>query len=247
MTSPTRRPGPIKIVCYSRAVQRFARQLGWFAGASYVRLRDIRGIEPVGFIDIDWKNYDFRKHLAAVKTYRPFITVANDLLRARDLNRTLDQAYELLQWANSVVVVPKDPRLGSDLSQVIPDVFVLGYSVPTKFGATRIQLAHFRDRRVHLLGGRPEIQRRIARSLNVVSLDVNRFTLDARYGDFFDGEIFRPHPIGGYHRCLRDSIRNIEALWRDYSYDQEHEGAVGHKEGADVRSPFAKGIGRTKF
>ena len=41
--------------------------------------------------------------------------------------------------------------------------------------------------------------------------------MDACYGDYFDGEIFRPHPQGGYERCLEDSIKNINALWDDYS------------------------------
>jgi hypothetical protein len=50
----------------------------------------------------------------------------------------------------------------------------------------------------------------------VVSIDCNRFTLDACFGDYFDGEIFRPHPRGGYIRCLTDSISNITDLWNDY-------------------------------
>ena len=50
----------------------------------------------------------------------------------------------------------------------------------------------------------------------MVSMDCNRFTLDAAFGDYFDGETFRPHPRGGYRRCLRESLRNINALWDDY-------------------------------
>jgi catechol 2,3-dioxygenase-like lactoylglutathione lyase family enzyme len=72
-------------------------------------------------------------------------------------------------------------------------------------------------RPVHLLGGRPDVQRRLAELMPVVSMDCNRFTLDAAYGDYFDGETFRPHPVGGYDRCLRDSIKNINKLWRGYT------------------------------
>ena len=53
-------------------------------------------------------------------------------------------------------------------------------------------------RPVHLLGGRPDVQRRLAELMPVFSIDTNRFTLDAAFGDYFDGEMFRPHPIGGY-------------------------------------------------
>jgi uncharacterized protein DUF6610 len=52
--------------------------------------------------------------------------------------------------------------------------------------------------------------------MHVRSLDCNRFTLDAAFGDYFNGEIFKPHPEGGYERCIEDSLRNINALWKDY-------------------------------
>jgi hypothetical protein len=55
----------------------------------------------------------------------------------------------------------------------------------------------------------------------VVSFDCNRFTLDAVFGDYFDGERFRPHPVGGYKQCLRDSIQNIELLWEGYRPGQK--------------------------
>jgi hypothetical protein len=98
---------------------------------------------------------------------------------------------------------------------VIPPDFLLGFSVPTKYGGTAIPMTAFR-RPVHLLGGRPDVQRRLGSVLPVVSLDCNRFTLDASFGDYFDGECFRPHPKGGYDRCIDASIRNINELWLDY-------------------------------
>jgi hypothetical protein len=52
--------------------------------------------------------------------------------------------------------------------------------------------------------------------MDVVSFDCNRFTLDAQFGDYFDGRAFRPHPRGGYEACIRASIRNINKLWRSY-------------------------------
>jgi hypothetical protein len=86
-------------------------------------------------------------------------------------------------------------------------------------------MPHVFKGRVHLLGGRPDVQRRLADAMNVVSVDCNRFTLDAAFGDYFDGEKFRPHPKGGYHRCLRDSILNINRLWETYN----SKGAPAHE------------------
>jgi hypothetical protein len=142
------------------------------------------------------------------------MTVARDIEDARDLADILRQAEILGEYARYVVLVPKDPLLVHMLES-IPHHYVLGYSVPTHYGGTALPPAAF-GHRVHLLGGRPDVQRRLADQMPVVSVDCNRFTLDAAYGDYFDGECFRPHPIGGYERCLHDSIANIDGLWKDY-------------------------------
>lgn len=207
---------PLKFVTHSHRVQALAQKHGWLPGARYTNLRDVKRLQYLGFLDIDWRAYSFRRHLDAAKKTRPFLTVARDIENQERLAQTLDEAQELLQYAQHVVVVPKDPRLEKDLEQRIPPNYILGFSVPTRYGGTTIRPQAF-QRRVHLLGGRPDVQRKFATSLNVFSIDCNRFTLDAAFGDYFDGEIFRPHPVGGYERCLADSLKNIDALWADYS------------------------------
>jgi hypothetical protein len=209
-------PMVFKFVAHSATVGKIAVREGWLPAARYTNLRDVRRFDRVGFLDIDWKNYQFRVHLNAVRATRPAMTVARDLVRMSDLNRVVDEAEELRRYAGLVVVVPKAIRLAERID-AIPTKFVLGFSVPTKYGATRLPVSAFRNRPVHLLGGRPDVQRRLGDSLHVVSMDCNRFTLDAMFGDYFDGETFRPHPRGGYRRCLRESVRNINALWDDYA------------------------------
>lgn len=201
-------------VTHSKRVLSIARRYGWLAGARSTNLRDVRNEDHVGFIDIEWRRYSFERHLEVVKNIRPLMTVARDIERRRDLARVLAQAEQLALYSKYVVIVPKDPSLAGRLSQ-IPREFILGYSVPTKYGGTRIPPSSFR-RPVHLLGGRPDVQRQLAEQMPVFSIDCNRFTLDAAFGDYFDGTRFRPHPRGGYERCLRDSIRNITSLWRSY-------------------------------
>ncbi len=209
--------GVLKFVTHSRMVLGIARRFGWLPGARYTNLRDVREFDLLGFLDIDWQDYSFKRHIQAAKQTRPLITVARDVNRAQDLNEILDEAYALLEFAKVVVLVPKDPMLANQLTQSIPPCFFLGYSVPTKYGQTSIDPKHFGDRPVHLLGGRPDVQRKLADRMNVYSFDCNRFTLDACYGDYFDGDKFRPHPTGGYLRCIRDSLRNVNVLWRDYT------------------------------
>lgn len=207
-----------KFVAHSHKASSIAARHGWLPGARYTNLRDVRRFERLGFLDIDWKNYNFKLHLAAAKASRPMLTVARDIEDIREIDRTLDEALELLQFADDVIVVPKDRKLTEVVDELIPMKFILGYSVPTRYGATSLPIDSFR-RPVHLLGGRPDIQRRLGEMLPVISIDCNRFTLDAAFGDYFDGTIFRPHPEGGYEKCIEDSVLNINKIWQDYRFE----------------------------
>jgi len=206
----------LKFICHSYQVSSQAVKLGWLPGARYTNLRDVRKFDRLGFLDIDWKNYDYSKHLQATKDARPMLTVARDVVDIDELDQILSEALELSQWADTVVIVPKDLRLQPMLPHIIPEDFLLGYSVPTGYGGTELPLSCFAPRKVHLLGGHPAKQRALGEQLMVESIDCNRFTLDATFGDFFDGETFRPHNLGGYERCIKDSLLNINRLWEEY-------------------------------
>lgn len=205
----------MKFVSHSRRVLRIALAAGWRAAARYTNLRDARGLADIAFLDIDWKRYDFLAHLEAAARVQPALTVARDVERLEDLDTILREAESLSRYCERVVIVPKDKRMEGRLDQLVPESFLIGFSVPTRYGGTPIRPETI-DRPVHLLGGRPDAQRRLAEVLKVVSLDCNRFTFDAAYGDYFDGEIFRPHPRGGYEACIEDSLANINRLWEDY-------------------------------
>ncbi len=212
----------LKFIAHSKRAIAIAQDYGWYPGARYTNLRDVKSFDfsDNGFMDIDWKNYDFPRHLDAVAQYRPRLTIARDVECIFALDSILSEAECLLQYCDHVAVVPKDLGLNGRLNELIPEDFILGYSVPTKYGGTKVSVDSF-DRPVHLLGGRPDTQRVLAKHLKVFSLDCNRFTLDAQFGDYFDGDTFRPHPLGGYERCLRDSLVNINELWHDYELHAE--------------------------
>src|SRR5690349_12384539 len=106
----------LKFVAHSKRVLDIAARFGWFPAARYTNLRDVRKCERVGFIDVDWKNYSFVRHLEAVKATSPLMTVARDIEKMSDLSQILDQAHELRQHSKYVIVVPKDPLLETRLS-----------------------------------------------------------------------------------------------------------------------------------
>jgi len=206
--------GPIRVMCHGRKTLQVAVKFGWLPGARYTNLRDIRGFHRIGLIDIDWKTYDFKRHMHAVKETRPLLTVARDIEHESEFERTLEEAEELSRWAGNVVIVPKFSDFGLKCLRKIPIKFLLGYSVPTRYGGTKIPLELFLGRPIHLLGGRPDVQFKLSQILDVCSVDGNRITLDAKYGDYFDGQKFTPHPTGGYYECIRASLAAVNRLWR---------------------------------
>ncbi len=202
-------------ICHSKKAVNIGLEFGWCPGARYTNLRDVKHLGSPQFLDIDWKNYSFDKHLSVAKEHRPELTIARDVECMTSLHEVLKEADQLLEYCDQVAIVPKDPNLASQIKTQIPKRFILAFSVPTKYGGTKIPTKYF-DRPVHLLGGRPDVQRRLADEMKVASLDCNRFTFDAKFGDFFDGKKFVPHPEGGYEKCLRASYQNINQIWENY-------------------------------
>jgi len=208
---------PIRFVAHGKPVQRIAGDFGWRPGARYTNLRDVKSMafQGYGFLDIHWKEYNFDQHLSAAEHMKPHLTVARDIENIDFLEEILKEAEELRKHASHVVLVPKDVRLGGVIESVIPPYFLLGYSCPTRYGTTPIPPEKFK-RPVHLLGGRPDVQRRLGDIMSVYSFDCNRFTIDAAYGDYFDGTRFRP--LGGhdYYECIRRSLNGINEIWAEY-------------------------------
>lgn len=210
----------LKFCAHSKTVLDWTKDQSWLPGARYTNLRDISKVlfEGIGFIDIDWKKYNFEKHLEACQIKRPMITMARDIESIFDLDSILKEAEILAKHSTHVAIVPKDPLMNNRIQELIPEEYILGYSVPTRYGGTKVSLSSF-NRPVHLLGGRPDVQRHLAEKLNVFSLDCNRFTLDARYGKYFNGRAFIKHPKGGYKNCIIDSAININKIWMDYKFN----------------------------
>jgi uncharacterized protein DUF6610 len=200
-------------MCHGRPTLRLARKYGWLPGARYTNLRDIRGFDTVGLIDVDWNDYSFARHLDAVRAVNPLITVARDFEHTAQFPELLEQVEKLREHCRFVVIVPKTRAFGAVRHWFTGDFHLLGYSMPTGYGKTTLPRREFGERPVHLLGGRPIAQFEMSRHLNVFSLDCNSITIDAGFGKFFDGSGFRKHRRGGFLRCVASSLAGINALW----------------------------------
>jgi hypothetical protein len=139
--------------------------------------------ETVWFADQNWKKPDRKAYMAALAIHRPEVATVLDWEREDQFGEVLAWAEEAAQHVRRVVIIPKIPDTLSRIPERIggTDV-VLGFSVPTTFGGTPCPMWEFRGRPVHLLGGSPQKQMRLAQYLNVVSADGNMAGMQSRKG-----------------------------------------------------------------
>lgn len=144
--------------------------------------------EDVYFADQNWRKPNLQKYLNAIMIHKPSLATVLDY----DHNATLD---DVLMWSeavspyvDTVIIIPKISGTIDKIPTAINGKPVrLGYSVPTKFGATDVPIWEFGRREVHLLGGSPVNQLMLSRYLNVMSVDGNYLQKIAHWGRFFDG------------------------------------------------------------
>lgn len=141
------------------------------------------------FADQDWLNPVRDPYLNLLRTYKPRLATVLDWTFEEQLPEVLGWAEEAAAYVDSVIIVPKVHGGVSRLPHHIGGKQVrLGYSVPTRYGATDLFLSEFIGWPVHLLGGSPKNQLKLGRYLNVHSLDGNYIHIKVKHGQFFDGQ-----------------------------------------------------------
>lgn len=152
-------------------------------------------------VSIDFVDYPFKnsrpkpkRHRRVVKQARPKLAVAPDVSRQWPLDRVIDYADDLDQYADTVVVVPKgiDPRR-------VPDRFRVGIPFQTAWSDDALDVADLIQTTVtqdgpatryaeagpvHLLGGNPDDQLAVGRKseITVASVDGNNVLVYAMKG-----------------------------------------------------------------
>lgn len=159
----------------NRLAAKITESIGILQGA---QLPDVIYSKSLYFADQDWKNPNKELYLESLKEHKPAMATVLDLEKPDQLEEVLDWASDVSQYCNDIIVIPK--FRGS--INLIPEIIngkrvVLGYSVPTKFGGTKVPFGEFGNRPVHLLGGQPHVQIMLLDKLNVVSLDNNYIML----------------------------------------------------------------------
>jgi hypothetical protein len=132
------------------------------------------------FVDQNWKKPNREKYMVALEKHKPYMATVLDWERQEQLSEVLNWAEEAAEFVEVVVIIPKVIGGISQLPRSVGRATVrLGYSVPTRYGGTELPAWEFYGWPVHLLGGSPHAQMRLARYLNVVSADGNMHHLMA--------------------------------------------------------------------
>ncbi len=169
-----------------------------------------------GLIDINWKNYDWDRHVKLVKEHRPKYAVVPDITRVRQLDITLELAQELAQYCEHIIVVPKVP----DVIGYIPKQYIIGVSIPTSYAGFVPNMSELTYRTVHLLGGTPRQQRDYWKhyqqtNIVVTSVDTNSHSKASDFGSYWDGTKWcdaERKGIGKYG-AFRKSCQGIMRMW----------------------------------
>ena len=178
---------------------------------------------PVYFADQDWKKPNRTTYMAALATHRPQMATVLDWEQICQLPEVLEWAEEASAYTDHVVIIPKVvEEIGRIPRTIGGKPVVLGYSVPTRYGATPCCWWEFEGRQVHLLGGSPHAQMRewdyLRRVADVVSADGNMINLAAtrhcKYWQQGKWVAITPRQSDAPYEAFRRSCENIQTEWK---------------------------------
>jgi len=187
---------------------------------------------PVYFADQNWKNPNRSAYMAALSYHRPAMASVIDWEYPDQLEEVMSWAKSAALFVNIVMIIPKVSGGVPSLPRSIDGKEVrLGYSVPTKHGGTSLHIAEFVGHPVHLLGGSPGAQMRLAQYMDVKSADGNMAMKMANRGLYWvrgkrtysnawvslketDGQRWNGD---GNYEAFRRSCENIMSAWQAWS------------------------------
>ena len=189
-------------IIYVRGGDKTAPAIAEATGMKYGIRHDYTSYAPaVHMLDIDFHRYEqlpFAEKRAFWQVYRarvielkPTIAMTADYFDFAGSGDLLNEQLHDLQILQvpRVMVCPKFPQAIDG----IPDWCIVAVSVPAKSYAGFLpDYDHLKGRRVHLLGGKPELQADVARKIlgaggEIVSMDGSYHAMKAAKGQWWDG------------------------------------------------------------
>lgn len=197
-------------------------------------------VSPLHFADQNWKDPQRDVYIDLLKKHRPNVATVLDWEQDEQLPEVLAWAEEAAVYVDTVIIIPKVMGGIAKLPRTVGGKSVrLGYSVPTRHGGTSLPAWEFSGWPIHLLGGSPHKQMRLAHYFDVVSADGNMILGQAtRFCQFWangnakyainrwwptlreandgvrwgDGSASADAP----YEAFRRSCENVMQAWREY-------------------------------
>ncbi len=186
---------------------------------------------PVSFIDNNFKNPDKERLCDVVSKTDAEFVVLPDVYNVDELEEIISFGEEIEEnYETTPIVVPKcELDFG-----LIPESWLVGFSVPSGYSETDVPLSSFGDHKLHLLGGSHRNQIKYANKaldlgIDVFSVDGNAFSKAASYGNIInhpdkiissDGELDGnawAKDVDGYtdwNQRICQSLSRYYELWR---------------------------------
>lgn len=193
---------------------------GWLYGSQPSKVK-----HKVSFCDLDYKRCDnayLDRYARFVQCCHPKYATVPDLFSIDDVDNVLRFAEErIANYVEVVIVIPKVSGVLADIPQMIGrSKVILGYSTPTRYGATSVPALEFAasGRQIHLLGGSPKKQMELYRYLPVVSADGNMMLKMATTRCLSwsaKSQNFERVADLGLRESFRWSCREIYQAWKD--------------------------------
>ena len=181
---------PVDVVVTTQGGLSTARAVQDGGGIVGVRSSATAPAVSIGFVDwpYDENSPSIESHIAQVREHRPKYAVAPDVDGRYSLDRVVEIADSLARYADHVIVVPKTVPVSA-----IPRRFVVGLPFRDEFDTdTGVNsFGDYRGRPVHILGGNPTEQFKLAEShgLSVTSVDSPDPLAWADYGRVWIGRL----------------------------------------------------------
>lgn len=197
----------------NKRLAKIAIEEGFMYGS---RSDDIRDFRCDGLIDINWKGYDWKDHVNKVAQHKPKYAVVPDILRKKNVEKTLLYADELTKYCENIIIVPKV----HNIIDLIPSNFIIGISVPTSYAGFLPKTGELVNRDIHFLGGSPRQQRELWKlyhslGISISSVDGNSHSKASDFGSYWDGEKWcdKERATIGKYDAFRKSCQGIIKMW----------------------------------
>lgn len=206
-------------IIYCRGGSKTAPEVATEAGVYLGTRHDYKTYAKIHMLDVNWKRVIWHEFMTRVFELKPTMALVPDFEHPSQFSLLCQRIYNLEQaGVPEILVCPKF----HGAIDYIPPRCIVALSVPApSYAGFLPDLRKLKNRKVHLLGGRADINKNISQAeliiklrglgADVVSIDNSHISVAAAHGRWFDGTrwIQSPRNSVSTHDLEIASLKNI--------------------------------------